>query len=485
MDPFNLSAALSDRPLFAGQTRLQQATASARLSEHRQLNFSVEVVPAEGHRQSGHVKAHGTVPLAETVGTGSSISGGSSGTLGGSTAAGSGISSATATQQQQQQPPGGQLTAVAAAQQQLDVRLSVKDGGMAVLTSVTPDLRWQAGQAAVDVRLRGSLDRPVLSGSATITKATLECPSLLRWPLTNVAAEVRAGGGMLTVESLEARCGRRGSLRLRGSLPVYTQQHSGNTQQQRHKQQKQGGGAQGGQQQAQQQQAHRLVAEASGLELRLRNMYSGQYDAGLVLTGSLASPTVAGSMRFSKGIVFIVPQGAPGGCRLGAGPSRHVVATAPGWRISHIVANASCRLGCRASARSLAGRRSRIHRWPLQYPLATLLWPYPTRVEPTPHVSSSLPTPWPADVAGTASGTSDTLLTPSGMGTSGSAGSVARVFDILTRGESGLAQQFEAVMKQEVGRRRKVVCSGMRPGSGIRQGLGQAAVDVHRTAQLR
>lgn len=303
---------MSPIPLLAGQTRLQQATASARLSEHRQLNFSVEVVPAEGHRQSGHVKAHGTVPLAEAAGGSSTTSGGSSAVGASHAAAGPGIGSAATQQQQQQQQqhPGGQLTAVAAAQQQLDVRLSVKDGGMAVLTSITPDLRWQAGQAAVEVRLRGSLDRPVLSGSAAISKATLECPSLLRWPLTNVAAEVRAGGGMLTVESLEARCGRRGSLRVRGSLPVYTQQHGGSAQQQQLKQQKLGGGGQGGQQQ---QQAHRLVAEASGLELRLRNMYSGQYDAGLVLTGSLASPTVAGSMRFSKGIIFIVPQGAPGG----------------------------------------------------------------------------------------------------------------------------------------------------------------------------
>lgn len=47
------------------------------------------------------------------------------------------------------------------------------------------------------------------------------------------------------------------------------------------------------------------------------------------------------------------------------------------------------------------------------------------------------------------------LLTPSATGTGGQAAggggmSVAKVFDILTRGESGVAQQFEAVMKQEV-----------------------------------
>ena len=254
-------------PPPAGETRLSQAQASARLSEQQQLTFSVEVVPAEGHRQAGYVKAAGVVPLTEAAAAAAAAP----------------------------PAPPTPASAAAAAAAQLDVRLSVKDGGMALLTSVTPDLRWQGGQAAVELRLRGSLEQPVLSGTASVAKATLECPAVLRWPLTNVTAEVRAGGGLLTVEGLEARCGRRGTLRLRGTLPVYGPS---------------GGGGSGGRDAPP---TYRLAAEASGLELRLRNMYSGQYDASLVLTGSLACPTVGGSMRFSKGIVFIVPQGAPGG----------------------------------------------------------------------------------------------------------------------------------------------------------------------------
>ena len=255
-----LPVATTSRP--SGQTRLSQAQASARLSEAQLLSFNVEMVPAEGHRQAGYVRAGGVVPLADAATAGS----------------------------------GGK-----GSEQQMDVRLNVKDGGMALLTSITPDLRWQGGLAAIDVRLRGTVEQPVLSGSASISRATLDCP-LLRFPLTNASAEVRAGGGMLTVESLEARCGRRGHIRARGSLPLYS-------------------GGVGGRgpplltpiQQMQQHVApHRLLAEASALELRVRNLYSGQYDASLVLTNSLASPTVAGGMRFSKGIVFIVPQGAPG-----------------------------------------------------------------------------------------------------------------------------------------------------------------------------
>lgn len=251
--------------MCAGQTRLSQAQASARLSEARQLSFNVEVVPAEGHRQAGYVRAGGMVPLADAAVA--SSSGGKDNT-----------------QQQQQQ-------------QQMDVRLSVKDGGMALLTSVTPDLRWQGGLAVVDVRLRGPIDQPVLSGTASISRATLDCP-LLRFPLTNVSTEVRAGGGLLMVDSLEARCGRRGHLKARGSLPVYGSAS--------------GVGGSVSLPLLQQHGQNKLLAEASGLELRVRNLYSGQYDANLAVTNSLASPTVAGGMRFSRGIVFMVPQGAAG-----------------------------------------------------------------------------------------------------------------------------------------------------------------------------
>lgn len=70
-------------------------------------------------------------------------------------------------------------------------------------------------------------------------------------------------------------------------------------------------------------------------------------------------------------------------------------------------------------------------------------------------------------MAGTASGsTGNALLTPSAAG-GGQAGSVAKVFEILTRGESGLAQQFEQVMKQEV----------RRPAAG--SGLLQFVVALH------
>jgi hypothetical protein len=62
-----------------------------------------------------------------------------------------------------------------------------------------------------------------------------------------------------------------------------------------------------------------------------------------------------------------------------------------------------------------------------------------------------------------------------GVGSGGGA-SVAKVFDILTRGESGVAQQFEAVMKQEVGGSFAVCSSCLGPCHPLPQACWPVAV---------
>ena len=243
---------------------MAQAQARARVNE-QQLAFNVEVVPAEGHRQSGHVRAVGVIPLAADDATMPAIEGSSSSRSVGAR--------------------------VAAPPQQLDVRLSVRDSGMALLTTLTPDVRWQQGSADVAVHVTGNTEHPSMTGAATISRATVECP-LLRFPLTNLSAEVHASDNRLTVEALDARSGKRGHIRVRGSLPLHHAPTAGGS---------------GGQAPPSQQQ---LAADISGLELRARNTYSGQFDGAITITDSVAQPTVGGSMRFSRGVVLLIPQGA-------------------------------------------------------------------------------------------------------------------------------------------------------------------------------
>lgn len=44
--------------------------------------------------------------------------------------------------------------------EELEVNVSVKDGGMMLVTALTPDLRWQSGAAELSMRVHGSPSHP-------------------------------------------------------------------------------------------------------------------------------------------------------------------------------------------------------------------------------------------------------------------------------------------------------------------------------------
>lgn len=44
----------------------------------------------------------------------------------------------------------------------MEVSVNVKDSGMMIVTSVTPDFRWQSGTAAIQLRLSGPLTGPTV-----------------------------------------------------------------------------------------------------------------------------------------------------------------------------------------------------------------------------------------------------------------------------------------------------------------------------------
>jgi len=58
---------------------------------------------------------------------------------------------------------------------------------------------------------------------------------------------------------------------------------------------------------------NRLSVAVSGIDLRIRGMYSGSFDAQLTAAGSLASPQVGGQLVVRQGTAY---PGAPcWGCR--------------------------------------------------------------------------------------------------------------------------------------------------------------------------
>ena len=255
-----------------GSTKLSQAQASARVSDDMLMAFNVDMIPIEGHRKTGHVRASGSIPLASLDSSQDSM-------------LGEKRSDGKAGQHQDRHLVDG-----SSDPSSLDVRLSVRDGGMSVLTSLTPEVSWESGQADITLKVTGTLESPIVSGTTSIGKALLDC-KFLKYPLEVVSVDMKCDGGILQISSLDFRCGRRGHLRARGILPLNPQQPASGTAE------------------ALQKLHNRITIDINGMELRVRNAYSGQLDALLTMRNSILRPIVGGSMRFSRGSIYLIPQG--------------------------------------------------------------------------------------------------------------------------------------------------------------------------------
>jgi hypothetical protein len=169
------------------------------------------------------------------------------------------------------------------------IDLNVRDGGMAVLTSLSPNVRWKQGIAELTANITGSISKPVVTGKALVSKALLEFP-VLKYPLNLVSADVHCEDDAVVVKGIDAYVGRKGRIRLRGTLPL---RHENSNKLLK---------------------SPRLSMDLHNLEVKARNVYTGQVDALLTARDSFERPVIGGSLRFSKGSMFLNPQpqeGAP------------------------------------------------------------------------------------------------------------------------------------------------------------------------------
>lgn len=229
-----------------GPTRLSNAQASAKLNEGKELTFAVNIVPLDGQRSSGQIVASGKVPI---------------------------------------QPDSvlGDQAGAAMDEGEVDISLNVRDGGMAVLTSLSPNVRWKQGVADLTATIAGTIKTPVVRGEALISKALLDCP-VLKYPLNIVSVDVRCEDDIINVKGIDAYVGRKGRIRVRGTLPLrhgVTREPLTNS---------------------------RLTFDVHQLEIKARNMYTGQVDALLTARDSIERPIIGGSMRFSRGSLFLNSQ---------------------------------------------------------------------------------------------------------------------------------------------------------------------------------
>lgn len=153
----------------------------------------------------------------------------------------------------------------------------IKDGGMMLLTALCPYANWLHGNADIMLQVRGTVEQPVLDGSASFHRGSVSSPAL-RKPLTNLGGTVHVKSNRVCISSLESRVSRRGKLYVKGNLPFKTSEAIP---------------------------GDRVDLKCEVLEVRAKNILSGQIDSQMQITGSILQPNISGMIKLSRGEAYL------------------------------------------------------------------------------------------------------------------------------------------------------------------------------------
>ncbi|CAM6097615.1 unnamed protein product [Calypogeia fissa] len=160
----------------------------------------------------------------------------------------------------------------------VQVDAAVKDGGMMLLTAISPGFQWIQGNADIKLQVRGTVQQPTADGTASFYKVGISSPVLPR-PVSNLGGTIRIKSNQLFVEGLEGRVGRRGLVEVKGQLPLRSSDSSTTTD--------------------------AIEVKAESLEVRARHVYSGQVNSNIRIMGSLLEPEVTGMIKLSHGEAYL------------------------------------------------------------------------------------------------------------------------------------------------------------------------------------
>ncbi|TKY58188.1 hypothetical protein E2542_SST15244 [Spatholobus suberectus] len=153
----------------------------------------------------------------------------------------------------------------------------IKDGGMTLVTALSPHANWLHGNADVKLKVRGTVDQPILDGQASFHRASISSP-VFRKPLTNFGGNIDVQSNRLCITSLESRVSRKGKLLVKGNLPLRTSEAAPDD---------------------------KIELKCEVLEVRAQKILSGQVDSQLQITGSILQPNISGNIKLSQGEAYL------------------------------------------------------------------------------------------------------------------------------------------------------------------------------------
>ncbi|MCY7394065.1 MAG: translocation/assembly module TamB, partial [Leptolyngbyaceae cyanobacterium CAN_BIN12] len=169
---------------------------------------------------------------------------------------------------------------VAPASDQISLDLNVKDEGLALLNVLTNQVSWVSGKGEVKVKVRGTLDNPIATGTVTVNDATLQARALPA-PLTNVTGVARFDSDRIRVDKIVGTFSD-GSVTAQGVIPLSRRltplDPDWNTP---------------------------LTVSMKKIDLKLKGIYQGGVDGEVIVGRTALNPTLGGTVLLSDGQVSI------------------------------------------------------------------------------------------------------------------------------------------------------------------------------------
>lgn len=160
---------------------------------------------------------------------------------------------------------------------QIKLDVNVKNEGLAVLNLFTNQATFEQGEGEVKLTVRGTLEKPILEGNATLNNAIFSAQALPE-KLTNVTGEIKFNFDKIVVENLQGNFSK-GKLVAQGQIPVYDDQFI--------------------------QIENPLSVTLDKLAVNLKGLYQGGVAGNVMIKGSALNPVISGNVNLDNGLVLL------------------------------------------------------------------------------------------------------------------------------------------------------------------------------------
>ncbi|MCC5637743.1 translocation/assembly module TamB domain-containing protein [Nostoc sp. CHAB 5844] len=161
---------------------------------------------------------------------------------------------------------------------QISVNANVSNEGLALLNLLTNNqVSWIDGQGQVDVNVKGTLNQPVINGTATLNDATIHAQALSE-PLTDVTGTAQFDGSTLNVPGIQGNY-NQGLVTASGILPIFAPQSGASNP--------------------------LTISIEKQLDFQVPGLYEGGVSGNAVIRGTALKPQIGGDIELNDGQVTI------------------------------------------------------------------------------------------------------------------------------------------------------------------------------------